>query len=369
MIRVLIVDDSAFNRATLAEILDRVPDLQVVGCARDGYEAIKYIRTEDPHILTLDLEMPGMDGLSLLRWVMAEHPLPVVVVTSRESNVSLFEALELGALDFVLKPGRVSPQLPGIREELVAKLRQVAGSRPRLSRLVDHGPHPAGQGPAKGQLPVVRSDIRLVALVASTGGPQALQRILGELPADFPGAVAVVQHMPAAFTGTFAQRLNERCALPVREAREGDLLCPGEVLLAPGGHHLRLEERLGEAFAVRLEKPVGRECHVPSGDVLLESVARVAGDTAAGIILTGMGSDGMAGLTALRAAGGVTVAESERSAMVFGMPRQAIAAGVVDRVVPLAAMAPLMCAMMERWGTMPPRRAQQSPDRQRRENP
>jgi two-component system chemotaxis response regulator CheB len=208
-----------------------------------------------------------------------------------------------------------------------------------------------------------------VALVASTGGPQALQRILGELPADFPGAVAVVQHMPAAFTGTFARRLNERCALPVREAREGDLLRPGEVLLAPGGHHLRLEGRIGEAFAVRLEKPAGRDCHVPSGDILLESVARVAGKAAAGIILTGMGNDGMAGMAALRAAGGVTVAESERSAVVFGMPRQAISAGVVDRVVPLGAMAPLMCAMMERWGTVPPFLAQQTPDAQQGEKP
>ena len=369
MTRVLIVDDSAFNRATLADLLDGVPDLQVVGCARDGYEAIKYIQTADPHVLTLDLEMPGMDGLSLLRWVMAEHPLPVVVVTSRESNVSLFEAPELGALDFVLKPGRVSPRLPGIRDELVDKLRQVAGSRPRLDCVLNHGSGALQQGAARALLPAVRSGIRLVALVASTGGPQALQRVLGELPADFPGAVAVVQHMPAAFTGAFAQRLQERCALPVREAREGDLLRPGEVLLAPGGHHMRLEGRIGEAYAVRLEKPVGQVCHVPSGDVLLESVARVAGDTAAGIILTGMGRDGTTGMAALQAAGGVTVAESERSAVVFGMPRQAIAAGVVDRVVPLAAMAPLMCAMMERWGTVPSLQAQQSSDVQRRENP
>jgi two-component system chemotaxis response regulator CheB len=347
MIRVLIVDDSAFNRVTLAELLDGVPDLKVVGSARDGYDAIKCIKQSDPHIITLDLEMPGMDGLSLLRWVMAEHPLPVVVVTSRESNVNLFDALELGALDFVLKPGRVSPQLPGIRDELVAKLRQVARCRPRLAARIAGASHTAAAGSGGINLPAVNGDTRLLAMVASTGGTQALQRIVSELPADFRGAVAVVQHMPAAFTGAFAQRLDERCALPVREARQGDLLRPGEILLAPGGHHLRVEGRLGEAYAIRLETPAGRELHVPSGDILLASAARVAGSTAAGFVLTGMGSDGTAGLAAMKEAGAVTVAESERSAVVFGMPRNAIAAGTVDRVVALAGIAPLMCAMTE----------------------
>jgi len=369
VIRVLIVDDSAFNRVTLAELLDGVPDLKVVGCARDGYEAIKYIRSEKPDVITLDLEMPGMDGLSLLRWVKAEQPLPVVVVTSRESNVNLFDALELGALDFVLKPGRVSPQLPGIGDELVTKLRQVARSRPLLPGLSGRSKRSASGVVSRISLPTVKNDMRLMVLVSSTGGPQALQLILGDLPAGFGGAIAVVQHMPAAFTGAFAQRLDERCRLPVREALAGDMLRPGEVLVAPGGRHLCVEGRIGEAFAMRLQPPMGNDMHVPSGDILLESAAQVAGNTAAGFVLTGMGNDGTAGLKALKEAGGVTVAESERSAVVFGMPRNAIASGVVDRVVPLGAVAPLMSAMMEKGSDVHCALAQVSGERQGRENP
>ncbi len=341
MTRVLIIDDSAYNRATLSRLLDGCADLQVVGTARDGLEAIRMIRQHGPHVLTLDLEMPGMDGLSLLRWVMAEEPLPVVVVTSRESNYSLFEALELGALDFVLKPGRVSPDLPSIGDDLVAKIRQIGEERTRLDRLVTQSvPSPVSATPR--ELPVVGDGTRLVAMVASTGGPQALQHILSGLPPDFPAAVALVQHMPAGFTGSFARRLDEICALPVREARSGDILRPGEVVLAPGGRHMRVEEMMGRCFSVRVDEPREGDIHVPSGDHLLHSAGRVAGKAAAGIILTGMGDDGTMGMSDLVAAGGLAVAESERSAIVFGMPRNAIAAGVIDRVVPLESMAALM---------------------------
>lgn len=344
MTRVLIIDDSAYNRETLSRLLAGYPDLQVVGTARDGLEAIRMIRQHEPHVLTLDLEMPGMDGLSLLRWVMAEQPLPVVVVTSRESNYGLFEALELGALDFVLKPGRVSPDLPSIGDDLVAKIRQIGEERPRVDRLVSLGLPALASPPPRG-LPIVGDGVRLIAVVASTGGPQALQHVLSGLPADFPAAVALVQHMPGAFTGSFARRLDAICALPVREARRGDLLAPGQVLLAPGGRHMRVEALVGSSFRVSVEETREGDLHVPSGDLLLESAGRVAGSAAAGIILTGMGDDGTRGMSVLAAAGGLAVAESERSAIVFGMPRNAIVAGVIHRVVPLESMAALMNSM------------------------
>ena len=363
MIRVLIIDDSAYNRETLSQLLAGHRDLQVVGTARDGLEAIRMIRQHEPHVLTLDLEMPGMDGLSLLRWVMAEQPLPVLVVTSRESNYSLFEALELGALDFVLKPGRVSPDLPSIGDDLIAKIRQIGEERPRVERLVSLGA-PALESLSPRGLPVVGGEIRLITMVASTGGPQALQHILAGLPADFPAAVALVQHMPAEFTGSFARRLDGICALPVREAEADDLLRPGQVMLAPGGRHMRVEGMMGSCFSMSLEEMQEGDLHVPSADHLLESVARVAGAAAAGIILTGMGSDGTRGMAALAAAGGLAVAESERTAIVFGMPRNAIMAGIIDCVVPLESMAALMKSMTVGCRPSPVREARAVPFQQ-----
>ncbi len=368
MTRVLIIDDSAYNRATLSRLLAGHPDLQVVGAARDGLEGIRMIRQHEPHVLTLDLEMPGMDGLSLLRWVMAEQPLPIVVVTSRESNYSLFQALELGALDFVLKPGRVSPDLPSIGEELMAKILQIGHARPRVERLVSQGaPVPRPRPPAS--LPAVSHGIRLIAMVSSTGGPQALQHILARLPADFPAAVALVQHMPGEFTGPFARRLDAICSLPVREARNGDLLRPGQILLAPGGRHLLVEGMTGSCFRMRVVATQEGDLHVPSGDLLLDSAARVAGEAAAGIVLTGMGHDGTRGISALAAAGGLAVAESERSAIVFGMPGNAIRAGMIDRVVPLESMAALMESMTLGCRSYPGEEVMAMPFQQGKGNP
>jgi two-component system chemotaxis response regulator CheB len=331
VIRVLIVDDSAFNRVTIERLLEGASDIQVVGTAVDGYDAIRKIRRLQPDLLTLDLEMPNMDGLSLLRWIMTQQPLPVLVVTSRESNCSLFEALELGALDFILKPGRVSPELPVIQQALLAKVRAIVRSRPLIRRpAVTRPSHPVSPSRTLEGSP---AGCRLFALAASTGGPPALQTILRDLSPEFPGAVVIAQHMPAHFTTAFARRLNDLCALPVREAGHGDAVVCGQVLVAPGGRQMTIR---GDAGNRRLwidlcdAGPADR--HVPSGDLLMESVARTCGTAGAGIVLTGMGDDGTRGLAAIREAGGRSMAESEVTAVVYGMPRHAVAAGVVERV-------------------------------------
>jgi two-component system chemotaxis response regulator CheB len=341
VIRVLIVDDSAYNRVTIERLVEGAADMQVVGTAMDGYEAIRMVRQLHPDLLTLDLEMPNMDGLSFLRWLMSQQPLPVLVVTSRESNYSLFEALELGALDFVLKPGRVSPELPKIREALLAKIRDIVRSRPRLRRPT--GSRTACQEPPPETAGGSRGGCRLFVLAASTGGPPALQTILRDLSPEFPGAVLIAQHMPAYFTATFARRLNELCALPVREAAAGDEVCCGQVLVAPGGQQMTVR---GDAVAGRLwvdlHEAGPEDRHVPSGDLLMESVAHSCGFASAGIVLTGMGDDGSRGLAAIRRAGGRSMAESEATAVVYGMPRHATAAGVVEQVCALESMAVAM---------------------------
>jgi two-component system chemotaxis response regulator CheB len=343
VIRVLIVDDSAFNRVTIGRVLEGASDIEVVGTAVDGYDAIRQIRQRRPDVLTLDLEMPNMDGLSLLRWVMSQHPLPVLVVTSRESNYSLFEALELGALDFVLKPGRVSPELPRIREDLLAKLRQISVSRLHLRR-----PGPIGEKalPSPVTVKIDESDsrrgCRLFVLVASTGGPPALQTILRGLSPAFPASIAVAQHMPAYFTTALARRLNDLSPLPVREAVAGDDLGPGQVLLAPGGAQMTIAGSTADAFRVQVNPAAPEDRHVPSGDQLLESAARYGQAVSTGIVLTGMGDDGTRGLAAVQGAGGRTLAESQSTAVVFGMPGHAIAAGVVEQALPLEQIAGAM---------------------------
>ena len=330
MIRVVVVDDSAFNRVTLEKLLRTAADIEVVGTARDGFDAIRQIRVLQPDVVTLDLEMPGLDGLGVLRWIQADAPVPVVVVTSRESNQSLFQALRLGAVDFVLKPGRVSPRLPVVGDELQRKIRRLGGGRGDRAAVRARD---LAVGPAR---PPTAAP-GCIVLAASTGGPPALHRVVGSLPADLPAAVLIVQHMPPASTGMFARRLDDSCPLPVREATSGAELTPGQVLVAPGGLQMTVAAVDG-AWRAGLRPGQTEDQHRPSADVLMLSVARLCGAAAAGVVLTGMGGDGTRGLAAIRAAGGLTVAESSDTAVVFGMPRQAIEAGVVDRVLDLDAI-------------------------------
>ena len=293
--------------------------------------------TLKPDLVTLDLEMPRMDGYTFLRWLMRTHPLPALVVSSRESNKSVFRALELGAADFVLKPvSYASERLAQIEGELVAKLREVAAARPdrlavraeRFAATVDRAPPHRRLAPAAGRY-------RCVAIGASTGGPPALQQVLAALPPDLPAGVVIAQHMPEGFTRMFADRLDRLVPLRVREAEGGEALEPGQVLLAPGGRNLLLERGPGGRVVARVEPPAAGDRYVPSVDRLLTSAAGACGGGVLAVVLTGMGDDGAAGVGAVRAAGGLTLAEAEETCVVYGMPREAVRTGAVQRVLPL----------------------------------
>jgi two-component system chemotaxis response regulator CheB len=331
-ITVLCVDDSALVRGLMTEIINSQPDMTVVATAPDPLVARELIKKHNPDVLTLDVEMPRMDGLDFLEKLMRLRPMPVLMVSSlteRGSEITL-RALELGAVDFVTKPKL------GIRDglleytELIAdKLRAAARARPRAL------------APAAPARQVLRSPLssseKLVIIGASTGGTEAIRHVLQPMPADSP-AILITQHMPAGFTRSFAQRLDNLCSLTVREATHGERVLPGHVYLAPGGdYHMRLS-RSGANYVVELDasEPVNR--HRPSVDVLFHSAAVNAGQNAIGVILTGMGKDGAAGLLEMKRAGARTLAQDEASCVVFGMPREAIALGGADEIVSLDGM-------------------------------
>ncbi|MBX7101453.1 MAG: chemotaxis response regulator protein-glutamate methylesterase [Myxococcaceae bacterium] len=331
-VRVLVVDDSAVVRRMLSDRLSREPGIEVVGTAPSPVFAWDRIKELRPDALTLDVEMPEMDGVSFLRILMRERPMPVVMVsslTTRGAEATL-DALESGAFDFVTKPGlgstgELAVLIPEIAEKLRAATR--ARVRPRTA-----GPRPlASVARPAGSL--TNTTEKVIAIGSSTGGTEAVREILERLPADSPGVV-IVQHMPEAFTASWARRCNASSALEVSEARHGDRLLPGHALIAPGNQHLRLVRRGGQYHvALSQEPPYNR--HRPSVDVLFHSVAEHAGRNALGVILTGMGADGAAGLLSMRQAGAFTCAQDEASCVVFGMPREAIALGAAAEVLPL----------------------------------
>jgi len=339
-LKVLIVDDSAFHRRTLARIIAAAPDFEVVGTAADGEEAIKRVVTLKPDLVTLDLEMPRMDGFTFLRWLMRTLPRPTLVVSSRESNKSVFRALELGAADFVLKPvSHASERLGQIGGEVLAKLREISVARPdklavRAERLAARPAEP----PVLVKRPVAPTAggrYGCVAIGSSTGGPPALQQVLAALPPDFPAAVVIAQHMPEGFTRMFAERLDRIVALRVQEAQGDEELAPGLVLVAPGGMNLLVQRGVGGRVFCRLETPRPEDRYVPSADRLIGTAAEAYGKRLIALVLTGMGDDGAVGIRAARAAGGFTMAEAEESCVVFGMPREAIRTGAVQQVLPL----------------------------------
>jgi len=333
-IRVLIVDDSRFVRQAVARMLNASPDIEVVGQAADGRQGIAMARELRPDVVTLDVQMPHMGGLETLERLMKEAPVPVLLLsslTSEGADVTL-RGLELGALDFVDKStAQGQMNLLSLTEELRVKVRALAGS-PRRTRSAEPPPVPL-ESAASGSTRAL-----VVAIGASTGGPTALQAIIPRLPKELGAAVLVVQHIPLGFTRYLADRLATRSTLPVHEARDGEAVRPGRVLIAPAGHHLKLVPR-GEAVEVRLDDEPRSSLHRPSADVLMASVAEVFGARSLGVVLTGMGSDGAAGLGAIRKAGGRTMVESEETCVIYGMPKAAIEAGVVDRAVPLPEIA------------------------------
>jgi two-component system chemotaxis response regulator CheB len=328
-IRTLVIDDSAFSRQAITRMLQTSPLVEVVGSARDGEEALRKTFELEPDLITVDLEMPKMDGFTFLRIVMAKRPTPVIVISGRNGEDDVFKALELGAVDFIAKPTpHATPMLASISQELIRKVHairelridkvqdRIRGLPPLVAR------HEVGAGP------------RVVVIGSSTGGPAALMQIFGAFTTAPPCAFLVAQHMPKGFTTGFAERLDRLTALRALEARGGERPEPGTILLAPGGRHLEVESVAGE-LVTRVVPNAGVDRYTPSVDRLFETAAKAFGSELMGIVLTGMGDDGRIGAQAIRASGGRVIAESEETAVIFGMPQQVIRSGAADWVLPL----------------------------------
>ena len=338
VVRVLVVDDSALMRKLIPQIIERDHRIQVVGTAMDGEFALKKIPELQPHVVTLDLEMPRMGGMETLREITRKHHLPVIVVSaySTRGAAATLRALSLGALDFVAKPKDAAlAHMHAIAQELIAKITMAA----QAGAPVNMPAPPVVRAPASKLALKERSPAaRLIVVGVSTGGPNAVQYLLSQLPADFPGAIVVVQHMPEGFTEMFARRLDESCALEVKEAQSGDLLLAGRVLVCPGDRHIKVK-RLALGDVAVLSDGDRVNGHRPSADVLFRSAADEFGERVIGVLMTGMGEDGAEGLGMIKAANGITIAQDERSCVVFGMPKVAIERGYVQRIVSLEALA------------------------------
>jgi two-component system chemotaxis response regulator CheB len=343
--RIVLVDDSDASRAALRRILEGAGGVRVVGAARDGEEALREVLRLEPDAVFLDLQMPRMDGFTFLRVLMARRPTPVVVVSSQSRRSDAFKALELGALDFVAKPEAGAPYQE-IAAALVEKCELLRALRPRSLSPAPPAPAPsddAWEGARRGAVPpaALAEPARVVAIGASTGGPRALQRLLTAVPADLPVGFGVAQHMPEKFTAAFAERLSRRTRFAVQEAAGGDAVATGRVLVAPGGRHLEVRRDGEGVLRAEVHAPGGgppqRQC--PSVDRLLASVARALGPRACGVVLTGMGRDGGAGIVEIKRAGGLALAESAESAVVYGMPQAAAETGALDALLSLDRLA------------------------------
>ena len=341
-LRVLVVDDSAYNRTVITQMLASDEGIEVLGSAMDGVDAIAKTLRLRPDVITLDLEMPNMDGFTFLRWLMKERPTPVLVLSSRSDSRSVFRALELGAVDFLPKPeARISKSIENIRDDLLSKVHAVlnlemAKIKSTIDLLAREQAPPVAR--KEDDLRKERGPVELVAIASSTGGPPAIQAILTALPADLSAGIVISQHMPSGFTRSFAERLNKLSPLVVSEAATGDRVEPGAVLIAPGGYHLIIKKDRTGLFA-ELAPRSPSDKYVPSADRMMISVAEACGPAVLGVVLTGMGSDGAEGARAIRQRRGKCLAESEQTAVIFGMPQEAIRTGAVDKVLPLDRMA------------------------------
>lgn len=332
-VKVLVVDDSAFMRTALTRMINSVASLHVVDTAQTGLEAIDKIRVLHPDVVTLDIEMPGLNGLDTLRRIMTELPRPVIMVSSltQEGAVATLEALEIGAFDCVAKQrSYASLDIVKVRDELVAKIIAAAGSCYESGRLASRASPPTT--PTGNFLTSVPS---IVAIGTSTGGPRALQHILPMLPADLPVPVLVVQHMPVGFTGPFAKRLNAICNITVEETTENAVLTRGHVYIAAAGSHVSLNRHANGQVVLHASTHPADALHIPSVDVMMTSVANTYHGLAMGIILTGMGADGVIGMRSIFEAGGLTLGQDEQTCVVYGMPRCCAQQSILRRIVPL----------------------------------
>ncbi|HOK50322.1 MAG TPA: chemotaxis response regulator protein-glutamate methylesterase [Bacteroidales bacterium] len=341
-IRVLIVDDSAVVRQTLASILESDPQIEVMGTASDPFFAAKKIQNEVPDVITLDIEMPRMDGLTFLKKIMSQHPIPVVVISSltAEGTETGMKALEYGAVEIITKPQMNTKQFleesriricDAVKAAAIARIKRRQTNnlviQPKLSADVIIPDAPINSKA------MIKTTEMVIALGASTGGTDAIQQFLQAMPVDCPGIV-IVQHMPEHFTRSFANRLNEICQITVKEAENGDSVLRGQALIAPGNYHMLLK-RSGAKYYVEVKEGPLVNRHRPSVDVLFRSTARYAGRNAVGIIMTGMGDDGARGLLEMKEAGAYTIAQDEKTCVVFGMPNVAIKLGAAEKVLPL----------------------------------
>ena len=381
MIKVLVVDDSAFMRSALSRMLAEDPDIEVVGTARDGEDGLEKVKKLDPDLITLDVEMPRLDGLGMLQRLMKTNPKPVLMVSSltSEGAETTLKALDLGALDFIPKYQEGSSSLDALEHDLHAKVKAVArrgrfmrpptlhpaaphshaphlsapqaphapGARPlgtlsSLSRPQQPAAQPAGHLTHIPHVPVVHRTGHvtrdMVAIGVSTGGPPAVQKVLAALPADFPACIVIAQHMPATFTGPFAKRLDAVCKIHVAEAKSGDKIGPGLAYVCPGGQHLRVDMR-GPLPAIVITPEPTSALYKPSANVIMESVGHSYGRRAVGVTMTGMGSDGVEGSKVLKEKGGWLIAQNEESCVVYGMPKAVVDAGLADEVVELDRLA------------------------------
>ncbi|MCA9061695.1 MAG: chemotaxis response regulator protein-glutamate methylesterase [Planctomycetaceae bacterium] len=349
--RVLVVDDSALMRQLITEILSSAPDIEVVGSASDPYRARDAILQLKPDVMTLDVEMPRMDGITFLQKLMSGHPMPVVMVSSltEKGCDTTIRALELGAVDFVTKPKiDVTNGMGELGTDIIDKVRAAARAKVRRRAPSEELPT-AAAATTSGEAMLAGATHKVIAIGASTGGTEALLRVLSAMPSDAPGIVAVI-HMPPGFTASYSRRLNDLCALHVSEAVDGDPILPGHALIAPGNFHMEVRRSGARYFTVVREGQ--RVCqHRPSVDVLFNSCARTLGSNGVGVILTGMGNDGAEGLLAMRNAGAATFGQNEATCVVYGMPAAADEAGAVETILPLDDIAP---AVLSKVRTMDP---------------
>jgi len=337
-IQVLVVDDSALMRRIITDILRSDPEIIVVGTAKNGQEALEFIPHLQPDVITLDIEMPVMNGLEALPMIWRKYKVPTIMLSSltQDGAEATIKALELGAFDFVGKPsGSISLDLAKVSQDLIHKVKAAAKKEQVVQSTKYFKPFPKPTPAPPKPMRAHKRVEEIIAIGTSTGGPRALQVVLSHLPAELPAAVVIVQHMPAGFTKSLANRLDQICRVRVHEAEDGQVLEEGHVYIAPGDWHMQVVERTGGDYVIRLHQdpPVGG--HRPCVDILFDSVANLTRVRTRAAILTGMGGDGAAGMVKIKSRGGRTIAEAKESCVVFGMPRTAIAKGCVDVVVPL----------------------------------